>query len=853
MNNFFKKNIFLNLLAYCSLFFPLLQIILISNKKITHFAFERLSKLSLNDSFFLILSVFSFVVLLCFWRLFYKKRIFDSVNKVLQKNILFLLINTTFFGFYLFVFMQKQSDTFDIVLDVCVLIVVLLNIYFLFDYKKNTLTFFQTQKSLLIFNKLLHLSLWGLFLMYLICSMVISFFFEEWYWCLLVNSLFIYYVLRQFIVIKKLIQLIFVSSFLVVSLISFFLITNVYFKNNFGFLIFFQTLYLLESLNLKKSRNIQNITFFASVFFIYLYYFNTLVATYYLFVGAVVLITVVFNSNYWLSVFLRLRKKLFNKKILSVLLILLLGFSLRITSLNYDYPIMEVGEENHTLRNALKIVQDNKLTVGYYNHPKHIDIFMNSFFFKFLGTFVDYLPNDLTIDGMPLTYINGDLEKSYDYLFTLLMRFICLLVIILAILFIFLIGNQFHFIIGLLMSLLASIYPYSIYYAFQKDMSVVFWILIALFFSLKFLKSHQRSDLIFSVFFVAAAFLSKYPAVLVSLVVGYAVLTDCLKEPDKIKGVTLFFKQSIKMPLLFFSFVFLLSPNILLKIDRVYKRILLENRTYHPGMDGYSFSDKMSMYLDIIVRNTGFLLLVCCVLGLLSFILSRKKIRYLPILLFPLLYLIFISKLSLFNKHWILPVLPLIFFFGAFGIGMIFDKIKSIHHSFIRKILLSLTLGMLLISLLNISFKNLHYILEKRMPSTRLKSLEYLKNNNIEKEQTAYQSYTGFAPSGDFRKDFFFQYKKESYQTKKYFLISTGFYQRYYDDFERFSDSDQISIMEEIFNLEEVIRFVPHYNPHNPKYIFEINNLALAKNYLTYYWKEKKSLAKGDTIHIFKK
>jgi hypothetical protein len=333
---------------------------------------------------------------------------------------------------------------------------------------------------------------------------------------------------------------------------------------------------------------------------------------------------------------------------LPIILMLLLGFGLRIWGVNHGMPYQYDPDEPTFVVLAGGILANRNLNPGWFGHPGTTLIYilagMDLLIFvagMIFGIFRS--PEDFRIyyhQDPSLLYLSG---RILNVIFAVLSIYI-LYKIVLKI-------SQKP--AAIFSALLLTIAPLHVSYSkfVRTDILVTLFILLAFYYCLKILNQNSVWAYILVGFFTGLGIATKYPAALISLII---ILAHFLYH-----GLT-----TKRFHLLLISIgaclvgVFIGSPFLFLDYQSVLSDILHEGRIDHLGASGLGYFEKLSFYLQVLAQEavTVPALVISGAWGVRSMI-KRDKPQIL-VFAFSMLYLLSISILGLNWSRWIIPVIP---------------------------------------------------------------------------------------------------------------------------------------------------------------------------------------------------
>ena len=202
----------------------------------------------------------------------------------------------------------------------------------------------------------------------------------------------------------------------------------------------------------------------------------------------------------------------------------------------------------------------------------------------------------------------------------------------------------------------------------RPDILLTFFMLVAFWFCVEMLKKGTWSSYIFAGLFSGLAIATKYPGAISAVVVAAAfIMTKTWQRTDFLKLVT----SGIGCIL----GAFIASPFLFLDYTTVLSDVAQEARLRHLGATGEGILQNLAWYVQNPLLETftiGGLILAG--VGLLFCIKSRQKDKLL-LVAFLVLFMVFISGLSLRWERWIIPIIPFLCILAGYGWNWLIAKI----------------------------------------------------------------------------------------------------------------------------------------------------------------------------------
>jgi 4-amino-4-deoxy-L-arabinose transferase-like glycosyltransferase len=488
-----------------------------------------------------------------------------------------------------------------------------------------------------------------------------------------------------------------------------------------------------------------------------------------------------------------------------LLLIIALGFLLRVWGANWGFPLLLHVDEPVIAENAYRMASNHSWDPDFYGRPNHVSIYLHALVFQ----------------GISYLKFKAPLAASFPQhilFFYLASRLLTALLGTITIGVAYLIGKEYSTRIGLITALLFSLFPAYVVHAhfITPDIPLTLFVSLVILFTVRYIKNPSPPVLMGSGFFSAVATAEKYPGILSCGLIALAILAARPQGPGwttprgrmKACGIAI---------LSFGLALALVSPYLLIHYQKVMSSLILESRPRHLGADNLGYLGNMLFYAGTYFNSAGIILSGFSIFGLYWGI--RHCPRELMPVLFGLFYFLMLSGLSLHWERWALPMYITPLFLGGVGIhaawGLAVQKPKKSLVAFV------------FLSALGLAFVNqfalgLQSSLVFGYPDTRNISLAYCREHRITESETLYDSYTPFAPRGIMDK-FLADYRdRTSNPGKRFIIVSSFMYDRFFAEKERYPT--QVNAYNEIFSLPLVAEFNPTERIR-PEWL-EIKNLA---------------------------
>ena len=340
------------------------------------------------------------------------------------------------------------------------------------------------------------------------------------------------------------------------------------------------------------------------------------------------------------------------------------------------------------------------------------------------------------MDQDPVWFFLTDLSYKIFGVNMFAARFLAVLFGALSILLIYLIVKElYNENLALISSVLLTFSSFHILMSLaEMDVAMMFFVLLSMFFLVKFLKENKNSYLIFCYIFLGIAILIKQIAI--TFIPAFIIYFVYKRSKDK-RIIT--FKQILTFALLMFIISLpVLTFNYLLYkdkglVDLQFSRFLgIAKETYAPIENTLKDFKLKDVFFSYEGHKPGFiegisffynfdkLIFIFGILGFIIALLTKKEnlLLWLLVFLFPFLFL---AGTSILEYHFIFGM-PVLAFFGAIFIEFLSEKISKLNIK--KNMVISILL--LIVIIFNISYVSARGIFQK---SEITKMMSYSKDN----------------------------------------------------------------------------------------------------------------------------
>jgi hypothetical protein len=602
-------------------------------------------------------------------------------------------------------------------------------------------------------------------------------------------------------------------------------------------LIFFTAIYkyvYCDNINYFKSLSFRWWYIFFLIAFISTYIvfpFISKVLFYYL---TIIIVLVLLHKERIISKYHKKITFKFNSTFCLFLIILFTSFAFRVYKFDWQYPVFSHSDEPYIVNPVIKMLQSNTLyTQGLNGRPDHLGIYINSIIYDLSSLMVFQKPALLSFNE----------NQTFFFLVSRILSAIWgSLVVVVA----FFIGREFSNKFGIINAISFALFPSFVRHShfITPEMLLLLFICMVILFSIRYIKSGKKCWLVLSIISCALGTVEKYPGVLSSLIIVYAVIMTNKQD----------FKEMINK--FIFSFVIfilsllIISPYFLLYLSKTVELFIGEASPTHLGADGLSWFGNLSFYLECFLNNVGIITLLFLLIGFFAIITDFKP-TLIP-LFFGFLFWIIISKLSLHWERWVVPMYISPLLISSYGISVSLCYINSMQCKvkLPLKIILIISICTLFI---NLFIKTSAVLIDFSLPSTTQKYFRYIQDHKLNEQNTLFSSFTFYNNKGINswvnNTDFLDKYEDDNYMSKiKYIALDVSAF-KYINQM----DIHYQKIYNKLISKETIqAKIVPMYVPiYSFNSIIETKTLSNFIRYCNYVKNHRASLLVGDVYNIY--
>lgn len=327
-------------------------------------------------------------------------------------------------------------------------------------------------------------------------------------------------------------------------------------------------------------------------------------------------------------------------------IILLSGLLLRLYGMKFGLPYLYDPDEPNFSMRAYNILTNKDPNPHWFGHPGTTVIYLLSMLYSIifiggvsLGAFTNISDFKLLYFKDPtIFYLSGRLMFALFGVASILLLYAIT-------------ARLFNRTTGLVAATIFALSPLHVFFSklIRTDILMTFLVLIVFWFCLEILEKRTWKSYILAGFFSGLAIATKYPALIVVLVIVITYIFSHSRNDFRkliISGFASVFGAFVGSPFLFLDF------------KKVLADIAIENRYTHVSYTGEGIIRNLMWYVqNPLLHALSPIGLILVVFGIILCIDSRKKEMWI-LLIFPLSFLCFISLMHLRWARWIIPVLP---------------------------------------------------------------------------------------------------------------------------------------------------------------------------------------------------
>ncbi len=418
-------------------------------------------------------------------------------------------------------------------------------------------------------------------------------------------------------------------------------------------------------------------------------------------------------------------------------LILVIAIAVRLYVINYDLPFVYDQDEPLFVTYALSMLKNRDLNPHWFGAPASTTMYLLALVYagifgvgRVTGIFQsaeDF--RNLYYSNPTVFYVSGRIISAVFGVATIWL--------------VYKLGRRlFGSAAGLIAAAMVTICPIHILLSQQvrMDMPMTFFIMLAFWYCLNILEHQDWTSYLLAGFFTGLATISKYPAIVfsVSIAITHFLATPLKRWSDH--------RKLLGSALACVTGAFVGSPFVFLDFRTVLKNVIHEARPEHLSATGEGLLRNFIWYVkDPLPNALGIIGLILAVIGLFLCLSSKQKSRWV-LISFPILFLLFISSLSLRWERWILPVVPFLTLLTAFALTYLVELWRRRVSRGVALSGAALLLLILFVPLLKSSIKHVRETAGPYTSSvTRNWMLDHLKGSRV-----LVEAYGPHLPANDF-------------------------------------------------------------------------------------------------------
>lgn len=425
------------------------------------------------------------------------------------------------------------------------------------------------------------------------------------------------------------------------------------------------------------------------------------------------------------------RKKASTYKSVLLLVIILVGATLRIAGCAWGKPEPLHPDEGTIVFNAVDLVSRRSFEPNVFHRPDHFEIQCNSILFNLYSYLVYQAPVSETFGEHSFAFFF--IARCFTAFWGILMIWVGYLVL-----------EKVWKGTGLIGAFLIAFFPafitHSHYATPDIPLSAIF--LICIYFALAYLEKADNKSLAFMCLFSAIACTIKYTGAVICLFIAGLILFKSIEKKD----ARFFFRQGFFALGLILLSIFLISPVIFTNLEAVIEAIQKEARTEHLGADGLGYFGNLLFYAKEYLKNVGIFFIPLTCIGIWRQVRCREKSGI--ALSLGVIYWIFLSALALHWERWGLPMYLSAILFGAIGIRVLYEWMRAVKGDWQvwAKRATAAIMGCIALAMLSGSITN---AIVHMMPDSRVLAKKYCEQNRIVPENSVFDGYIPFAMTWD--------------------------------------------------------------------------------------------------------
>jgi len=428
-----------------------------------------------------------------------------------------------------------------------------------------------------------------------------------------------------------------------------------------------------------------------------------------------------------------LKNKLDGRKcVLVLIIILIIGGFFMFAGADYGLPVVLHPDEKIIVEPALRMVENRTFEPDVFHRPDHLLIKINYLVYRAIALYHGIAAENIRVIDDEVFYLVARLVSGFFAMGSIIVAF--------------LIGRRYSSIAGLISAFLFAVFPLYVTHAHYAtaDVPTVFFMLLFVFFALKYMQTPVLKYLILMAFATAAFITVKYPGAILLIMIAVSVIVSSIVDKKYLRIL----KHGIATIFFVLFFIFIISPMLILNFSDILKGVAYEARSTHLGADGLGMGGNMLFYLNTFLITGGIILFVFFVIGCYTLFKDRKTMyKHIP-LLYGIIFWICLSYMPLHWDRWAFPMFVTPLLISAIGITKVCESARTIDKPLKQKkivftafVVIACLAG---VNLVTAAFGNM---LEFLLPDTRIASQGFVEEKGINRDNTAYEGYTTLKPT----------------------------------------------------------------------------------------------------------
>lgn len=466
-------------------------------------------------------------------------------------------------------------------------------------------------------------------------------------------------------------------------------------------------------------------------------------------------------------------------------IIIVAGFLLRIIGYDWGKPEMLHGDEWAIADRAYMMLDMNTIDPTFYKRPNHISIILSSIVYDFVS-YIKFQASAV------------DTFLANKFFFYSVSRIICALLGTVAVYVGYLIGKEFNRLTGVFFAVLIAFFtPFTeSSHTATPDMPLTLFVMATILFSIKYIKDQKRHNQWFMTLFATLAVIEKLPALILMFYVFIIYIVVNYKSEKLIENI-------LRMLLTIFVQTLIISPFIIIRIFSLIIGYIDESQPL-PGEISYSYMSCLLFYAKTYFSNTGIVMLLFSIIGMV-FIIADKKLFYLPVFSGFVIYLLLSAVGNQLTK-WGLPMFITPLFLAAFGMSSLFYMVKNKKAFY--KIPVYIVVSVVMLSAFSkLFFQSSCATLLNLAKTTKTVSKEVLINMGVNKHNTLFDGRNSINEVGCNVMSFITKYRNENYMKTVDFIVVSQ-YDIVRNDKSVYTEqfySEIMGVYDEIFTKKELL------------------------------------------------